>query len=43
MLEGLGKLKKQKINDLIGTPTRDLLACRIVPQPTMLLRSPFIP
>jgi hypothetical protein len=31
-LEGLGKLKK--IN-LIGTRTRDFLACSIVPQPTM--------
>jgi hypothetical protein len=32
-LEELGKLKKS--ND-IGTPTRDLLACSVVSQPTML-------
>jgi hypothetical protein len=36
-LEGLGKLKK--IN-LIGTLSRNLLACSIVPQPTMLPRAP---
>jgi hypothetical protein len=34
-LEGLGKLKK---NHLIGTRTRDLSACSIVPQPTTLPR-----
>jgi hypothetical protein len=33
-LEGLGKLKKS--NYLIGDRTRDLAACSIVPQPTML-------
>jgi hypothetical protein len=32
-LEGLGKLKKIH---LIGTQTRDLQACSIVPQPTAL-------
>jgi hypothetical protein len=37
-LEGLGKLKKS--NDLIGNRTRDLLACSIVLQPTMLPRGP---
>jgi hypothetical protein len=37
-LEGLGKLKK-KIH-LIGTRTRDLPACTIVPQPTTLPRAP---
>jgi hypothetical protein len=36
-LEGLGKLKKS--NDLIGTRTRDLPACGIVPQPTTLPRA----
>jgi hypothetical protein len=35
-LERLGKLKK-KI-DFIGTQTRDLPACRIVPQPTTMPR-----
>jgi hypothetical protein len=35
-LEGLGKLKK---NYLIGTRTRDLPACSIVPQPTTLPRA----
>jgi hypothetical protein len=33
-LEGLGQLKK-KIH-LIGTPTRDLLACSIVPSPAQI-------
>jgi hypothetical protein len=33
-LEGLGKLKKLK--DLIGTRTRDLPTCSIVPQPSTL-------
>jgi hypothetical protein len=37
-LEGLSKLKK-KIH-LIGTRSRDLPACTIVSQPTMLLRAP---
>jgi hypothetical protein len=37
-LEGLGKLKKS--NDLIVIRTRDLPACRIVPQPTTLPRAP---
>jgi hypothetical protein len=37
-LEGLGKLKNI---DLIGTRTRDLLACSIVPQPTALPRAPI--
>jgi hypothetical protein len=36
-LEGLGKLKK-KIH-LIGTRTRDLPVCSIVPQPTTLPRA----
>jgi hypothetical protein len=36
-LEGLGQLKKS--NDLIGNRTRDVLACSIVPQPTMLLHA----
>jgi hypothetical protein len=36
-LEELGQLKKKKPNDLIGTRTRDLPACSIVPQPTTLL------
>jgi hypothetical protein len=35
-LKGLGKLKKVH---LIGTRTRDLLACSIVSQPTMLPRA----
>jgi hypothetical protein len=34
-LEGLGKLEKEN-NDLIGTRTRDLPACSIVPEPTTL-------
>jgi hypothetical protein len=38
-LEGLGKLNK--FNDLEGTRTRGLLACSIVPQPTMLLHAPI--
>jgi hypothetical protein len=33
-LEGLGKLKK--FNDLIGSQTRDLPACSIAPQSSML-------
>jgi hypothetical protein len=36
-LEELGKLKNI---DLIGTRTRDLLACNILPQPTTLPRAP---
>jgi hypothetical protein len=36
-LEGLGQLKKIH---LIGTQTRDLPACSIVPQPTTLPRAP---
>jgi hypothetical protein len=39
-LEGLGKLKKS--NDLIGTLTRDLSACSIVPQRTTLPCVPLI-
>jgi hypothetical protein len=35
-LEGLGKLKN--INDLIGTRTRDIPVCSIVPQPSTLPR-----
>jgi hypothetical protein len=38
-LEGLGKLKK--INDVIGTRTRDLPACSIAPQPSTLARVPY--
>jgi hypothetical protein len=38
-LEELGKLKKK--THLIGTQTRDLPACSIVPQPTMLSRTQF--
>jgi hypothetical protein len=38
-LEGLSKWKKIH---LIGTRTRDLPACSIVPQPTMLPRAPII-
>jgi hypothetical protein len=37
-LEGLGQLKKIH---LIGTPTLDLPACSIVPQPTTLPRAPY--
>jgi hypothetical protein len=40
-LEGLSKLKKS--NDLTGNRTHDLLACSIVPQPTMLPRPPIKP
>jgi hypothetical protein len=36
-LEGLGQLKK---SDDTGTRTRDLPACSIVPQPTMLPHAP---
>jgi hypothetical protein len=36
--EGLGQLKK-KVNDLIGTRSRDLLACSTVSQPTTLPRA----
>jgi hypothetical protein len=39
-LKGLGKLKK--FNYLIGTPTCDLPACSIVPQPTTLPRAPVL-
>jgi hypothetical protein len=39
-LEGLSQLKE---NHLIGTRTCDLLACSIVPQPTMLPYAPFGP
>jgi hypothetical protein len=39
-LEGLGKLKKS--SDFIGTWTRDLPACSIVPQPTTLPRVPGV-
>jgi hypothetical protein len=38
-LEGLGQLKK--IHH-IGTRTRDLSACSIVPQPTTLPRAPHV-
>jgi hypothetical protein len=38
-LEGLGKLKK---THLIGTRTRDLRVCSIVPQPTTLPLAPNI-
>jgi hypothetical protein len=38
-LEGLGKLEKIQ---LIGTRTRYLPACTIVPQPTMLPRAPVL-
>jgi hypothetical protein len=37
-LEGLGQLKKIH---LIGTRTRDLPLCSIVPQPTTLPRAPW--
>jgi hypothetical protein len=37
-LEGLGQLKKKFIH-LIAMQTRDLPACRIVPQPTALPRA----
>jgi hypothetical protein len=36
-VEGLGQLKKIH---LIGTPSRDLLDCSLVPQPTTLLQGP---
>jgi hypothetical protein len=36
-LEGLGKLKKKKISDLIGTQTGDFPAGSRVPQSTTLL------
>jgi hypothetical protein len=35
-LEGLGKLKKKKVNHLIGTRTSYLPAYSIVPQPSTL-------
>jgi hypothetical protein len=38
-LEGIGKLKKKKANDLIGNRTPDLPACSIVPQPATLPRA----
>jgi hypothetical protein len=38
-LEGLGQLKKIH---LMGTRTRDLPACSIVPQPTTLPRAPVL-
>jgi hypothetical protein len=38
-LEGFGQLKKIH---LIGTRTRDLPACSIVPQPTTLPRAPTV-
>jgi hypothetical protein len=37
-LQGLGKLIK--FDDLIRSETRNLPACSIVPQPTMLLHAP---
>jgi hypothetical protein len=40
-LEGLGKLGK-KLFDLIRSRTCNLLACSIVPQPTMLLRAHMV-
>jgi hypothetical protein len=40
-LEGLGQSKRS--SDLIGNRIRDLPACSIVPQPSMLPRPPFIP
>jgi hypothetical protein len=39
-LEGLGELKK--FNHLIGSRTRDLLACNIAPQPCTLPLTPSI-
>jgi hypothetical protein len=39
-LEGLSKLKK--FIHLIGIQTPDLLACSIVPQPTMLSRKSWL-
>jgi hypothetical protein len=41
-LEGVGKLKKKKSNDLTGNRTRNLPACRIVAQPTTPPRAPII-
>jgi hypothetical protein len=38
-LEGLGKLKI--FSDLMGIQTRDLPACSIVPQPTVLPHAPW--
>jgi hypothetical protein len=38
-LKGLDKLKE--IRDLIRTQTHGLLACNVVPQPTMLLHVPY--
>jgi hypothetical protein len=38
-LEGIGKLKKKKKIHLIGTRTRYLPACSVVPQPTTLPRA----
>jgi hypothetical protein len=32
----------KKLNDLSGTQTHDLPACSIVPQPTTLLRAPYL-
>jgi hypothetical protein len=40
-LEGLAKLKEKKIDDLIRSPTHDLLAHIIVPQPTRPSCAPF--
>jgi hypothetical protein len=37
-LEGLGELNK--FNDIIGTSTYNLLACRIMPQPATLQHAP---
>jgi hypothetical protein len=34
-LGGLGKLKRKRISSIIGTRTRDLLACSIEPELTM--------
>jgi hypothetical protein len=39
-LEGLGKLKKKKLDDFIVTRTRDLPGCSVVPQATTLPRAP---
>jgi hypothetical protein len=38
LLEGRGKLRKS--NDFIGTRTRNLPACSIVPKPRTLPRAP---
>jgi hypothetical protein len=40
-LEGLDQLKKKKSNDLIGNRARDIPACTVVPQPTMLPLAPL--